>query len=138
MRLRPPEGDIAILALGEDAGEMTGEATSRAHLDLPGRQQVLLEKVVATGTPVVFVLFSGRPLTLPWAFEHASAVLAAWFPGIRLAPRSIVFSMGSGSEREACGQLAEGCRKGAALLQRPQHRKAGREYGFKPAAEERR
>ena len=61
---------------------MTGEATSRAHIGLPGRQQELLEKVVATGKPVVLLVFSGRPLTLPWAFEHVPAVLAAWFPGI--------------------------------------------------------
>ena len=80
------KANVAILALGENAGEMTGEAASRAHLDLPGRQEELLEKVVATGTPVVLVLFSGRPLTLPWAFEHTSAVLAAWFPGIQAGP----------------------------------------------------
>lgn len=77
---------VVILALGEDAGEMTGEAASRAHLGLPGRQQELLEKVVATGKPVVLILFSGRPLTLPWAFEHVPAVLAAWFPGIQAGP----------------------------------------------------
>ena len=57
------KADVVILALGEDAGEMTGEAASRAHLGLPGRQQELLEKVVATGKPVVLILFSGRPLT---------------------------------------------------------------------------
>ena len=77
---------VVILALGEHAGEMTGEATSRAHLGLPGRQQELLEKVVATGKPVVLILFSGRPLTLPWAFDHVPAVLAAWFPGIQAGP----------------------------------------------------
>jgi beta-glucosidase len=77
---------VVILALGEDAGEMTGEAASRAKLGLPGRQQELLEKVVATGKPVVLILFSGRPLTLPWAFEHVPAVLAAWFPGIQAGP----------------------------------------------------
>src|SRR5262249_20791611 len=71
------KADIAILALGENAGEMTGEATSRAHLGLPGRQQELLEKVVATGKPVVLLVFSGRPLTLPWAFEHVPSVIAA-------------------------------------------------------------
>ena len=65
---------------------MTGEATSRAHLGLPGRQQELLEKIVATGKPVVLILFSGRPLTLPWAFEHVPAVLAAWLPGIQAGP----------------------------------------------------
>jgi beta-glucosidase len=77
---------VAILALGEAAGEMSGEAGSRAHLDLPGRQQELLEKVTATGTPVVLLLFSGRPLTLPWAFAHVPAVLAAWFPGVEGGP----------------------------------------------------
>jgi beta-glucosidase len=75
--------DVAVLALGEDAPSMTGEAASRAWIGLPGRQQELLEKVVATGKPVVLILFSGRPLTLPWAFEHVPAVLAAWYPGVQ-------------------------------------------------------
>jgi beta-glucosidase len=77
------DSDVAILALGEDAPSMTGEAASRAWFGLPGRQQDLLEKVVATGKPVVLILFSGRPLTLPWAFEHVPAVLAAWYPGVQ-------------------------------------------------------
>jgi beta-glucosidase len=75
--------DVAVLALGEDAPVMTGEAASRAWIGLPGRQQELLEKVVATGKPVVLILFSGRPLTLPWTFEHVPAVLAAWYPGVQ-------------------------------------------------------
>ncbi len=78
--------DFAILALGEDAGEMTAEAGSRAHLVLPGRQEELLEKVSSTGKPVVLVLFSGRPLILSWAFSHVPAVLAAWFPGVQAGP----------------------------------------------------
>lgn len=80
------ESDTVILALGENGSAMTGEAASRAHLGLPGRQQQLLEAIVATGKPVTVVLFSGRPLTLPWAFEHVSAVLAAWFPGVQAGP----------------------------------------------------
>ncbi len=60
---------------------MSGEAASRAHLGLPGKQQELLEAIVHTGKPVVLVLFSGRPLTLPWAFEHVPAMIAAWQPG---------------------------------------------------------
>ena len=80
------ESDTVILALGENASEMTGEAASRAHLGLPGRQQKLLEAIVATGKPVVLILFSGRPLTLPSAFEHVQAVLAAWFPGVQAGP----------------------------------------------------
>jgi beta-glucosidase len=75
--------DVVLLALGEDAPTMTGEAASRAWIGLPGRQQELLEKVVAAGKPVVLVLFSGRPLTLPWAFEHVPAVIAAWYPGVQ-------------------------------------------------------
>jgi beta-glucosidase len=78
--------DVVILALGEDANEMTGEAGSRAHLDLPGRQEELLEKVTATGKPTVLILFSGRPLTLTWAFAHVPAVIEAWFPGIQAGP----------------------------------------------------
>jgi beta-glucosidase len=80
------QADVVVLALGENAPGMTGEAASRAHLGLPGRQQELLERVVATGKPVLLVLFSGRPLTLPWAFEHVPAVLAAWFPGVQAGP----------------------------------------------------
>ena len=78
--------DVAILALGENGPEMTGEAASRAHLDLPGRQEQLLEAVVATGKPVVLLVFSGRPLILPWAFQHVPSVLAVWFPGIQAGP----------------------------------------------------
>jgi beta-glucosidase len=92
-----------VLALGEDAPEMTGEAGSRAHLGLPGRQQELLEKVSATGKPVVLVLFSGRPLTLPWAFEHVSAVVAAWFPGVQAGPALVSVLYG---EKAPSGRLA--------------------------------
>lgn len=79
------KADLVILALGESI-DMSGEAGSRAHLGLQGRQQELLEKVVATGKPVVLILFCGRPLTLPWAFEHVPAVMEAWFPGTRGGP----------------------------------------------------
>lgn len=78
--------DVAILALGEDAPQMTAEAGSRAHLGLPGRQEELLEKVAATGKPVVLILFSGRPLLINWAFEHSAAVMEAWFPGVQAGP----------------------------------------------------
>jgi beta-glucosidase len=79
------KADVVILALGESP-EMSGEAASRAHLGLPGRQQELLEAIVRTGKPVVLILFSGRPLTVPWAFDHVPAVIAAWFPGIAGGP----------------------------------------------------
>jgi beta-glucosidase len=69
-----------ILVLGE-RGNMSGEAASRASLDLPGRQQQLLEAVVALGKPVVLVLIGGRPLSVNWAAEHVPAILMAWQPG---------------------------------------------------------
>jgi beta-glucosidase len=77
--------DVAILALGESS-DMSGEAASRAHLDLPGNQQHLLEAVVATGKPVVLLVFSGRPLVLDWAAQHVSAIMEVWFPGVETGP----------------------------------------------------
>jgi beta-glucosidase len=64
---------------------MSGEAASRAHPGLPGRQRQLAEAVLqraaARAIPVIAVLFCGRPLIVPWLAERASALLAAWFPG---------------------------------------------------------
>jgi beta-glucosidase len=76
------KADIAVLALGESADWMTGEASSRVHLGLPGRQEELLEAIAATGKPVVLVLFTGRPTEVKWAGEHVPAIVEAWFPGI--------------------------------------------------------
>jgi beta-glucosidase len=76
--------EAVVLCLGE-ATTMSGEAASRAHPGLPGRQRQLAEAVLqraaARGIPVIAVLFSGRPLVVPWLAEKASALLAAWFPG---------------------------------------------------------
>ncbi len=72
--------DVVIMALGESAA-MSGEAGSRAHLNLPGNQQQLLERIVATGKPVVLLVFSGRPLVLTWAAQHVQAIVETWFPG---------------------------------------------------------
>ena len=80
------QADVVIMALGEDATWMTGEAASRAHLDLPGRQQQLLEAVAATGKPIVLLVFSGRPLVLNWAAQNVAAMLEAWFPGVEAGP----------------------------------------------------
>jgi len=77
--------EVAVLVLGEAEG-MSGEAASRATLDLPGVQQRLLEAVQATGTPVVLVLMSGRPLAVPWAAEHVPAIVQAWFLGVETGP----------------------------------------------------
>ncbi len=74
--------DLAVLCLGE-AANMSGEAASRARVDLPGRQRELAESVLETGVPVVTLLFSGRPLIVPWLAERANALVATWFLGAR-------------------------------------------------------
>jgi beta-glucosidase len=78
------QGDAIVLCLGE-AATMSGEAASRAHPHLPGRQRQFAETVFdrarALRKPVIVVLFSGRPLIVPWLIERADAVLAAWFLG---------------------------------------------------------
>jgi beta-glucosidase len=74
------ESDIAIVAVGESA-EMSGEASSRASLELPGHQLELVKAIVATGKPTVVVLMNGRPLAINWLAENAPAVLETWFAG---------------------------------------------------------
>jgi beta-glucosidase len=76
--------DAIVLCLGERA-TMSGEAASRANPSLPGRQYELANSIFhsarAFRKKVIVVLFSGRPLIVPWLLEGADAVLAAWFPG---------------------------------------------------------
>lgn len=69
-----------MAVVGESQG-MTGEAASRADIGLPGRQLDLLKALKATGKPLVVVLVNGRPLTLPWENDNASAILETWFGG---------------------------------------------------------
>ena len=71
---------VVVMVLGQLA-TMDGEAASQASLKLPGRQQELLEAVVATGKPVVLVLVNGRPIEMEWAAAHVPAILEAWHPG---------------------------------------------------------
>jgi len=74
------DADVVVAVLGEMAN-MSGEAASRATLDLPGIQQQMLEAVAATGKPVVLVLENGRPLDIRWASDHVPAILEAWYSG---------------------------------------------------------
>ena len=74
------QADVIVAILGEQRS-MSGEAASRASIDLPGDQQKMLESLVATGKPVVLVVMSGRPLAISWAAEHVPAIVQAWFLG---------------------------------------------------------
>ena len=62
---------------------MSGEATSRSNLDLPGQQQELIDRIAALGKPFTVVLFNGRPLTLTKVAAKSAAILEAWFPGVQ-------------------------------------------------------
>ena len=76
--------DAVVLCLGE-AAVMSGEAASRADPGLPGQQQALAEAAAeiaaARRIPLIAVLFSGRPLVVPWLAQKADALVAAWFLG---------------------------------------------------------
>ena len=76
------DADTIVLCLGE-AANMSGEACSRAHPGLPGKQAALVEAVMAraNGKKVIAILFSGRPLVVPDLAARVDALLAAWAPG---------------------------------------------------------
>ena len=77
--------DVAICFVGGRSGLMpdctSGEFRDVSDLGLPGVQQQLVEAVVATGTPTVVVVVSGRAHALPWIAEHVPALVYAWVPG---------------------------------------------------------
>lgn len=83
------DADVAIVIVGDQAGLFgrgtVGEGNDVESLDLPGVQRELVERVAATGTPVVMVLLTGRPYAIGWALDtgeaRPGAVLQAFFPG---------------------------------------------------------
>ncbi|WP_349899634.1 beta-xylosidase/alpha-l-arabinosidase [Parafrigoribacterium soli] len=83
------DADVAIVVVGDQAGLFgrgtVGEGNDSESLELPGVQRKLVEAVVATGTPVVMVLLTGRPYAVGWALDGSAAkpgaVLQAFFPG---------------------------------------------------------
>lgn len=74
------KSDVIVAVVGESS-DMSGESSSRADISIPASQETLLKALAATGKPLVIVLINGRPLTLVWEKEHATAILDAWAPG---------------------------------------------------------
>ncbi|WP_290794226.1 beta-glucosidase BglX [Flavihumibacter sp. UBA7668] len=74
------ESDVVVAAMGELA-EFTGESSSRTDLNLPQSQKKLVDALLATGKPVVMVLFTGRPLTITEEDQKLPAILNVWFGG---------------------------------------------------------
>ncbi len=79
--------DVAVVVLGDRAAMFgrgsSGEGSDAAELTLPGEQQALAEAILATGTPVVLVLLTGRPYALGAVADGCAAVVQAFFPGQR-------------------------------------------------------
>jgi len=73
--------DVAVVVVG-DTIPLIGERRSTATLELMGGQKALLQAVAATGTPMIVVVISSKPLILTWVHEHAAAVLQAFNPGM--------------------------------------------------------
>ncbi len=76
--------DVIIAAMGESS-EFSGESSSRSNLRLPDIQKRLMEKLLATGKPVVMLNFSGRPTVMTWESEHVPTILNVWFGGSEAA-----------------------------------------------------
>ncbi len=79
------KSDIVLFFVGEEA-ILSGEAHSRAHLNLPGIQEELLAELGKTGKPIVMIVMAGRPLILTDLLPQVSAVLYAWHPGTMAGP----------------------------------------------------
>lgn len=79
------QADAVVLFLGEEA-VLSGEARSRAFLNLPGAQEELVDQIVETGKPVIGIILAGRPLTFHNVAEKLDAVMYAWHPGAMGGP----------------------------------------------------
>lgn len=77
------DSDIVIAVVGEYKS-MSGEASSKADITLPGHQRDMLKKLVASGKKVVAVLMNGRPLALGWEAEKLPAIIEGWHLGIQM------------------------------------------------------
>ncbi len=95
-------GDVIVAVVGE-TDAMSGEAASRADITLPGHQRELLERLLASGKPVVACLMNGRPLALQWESQHVPAILECWHLGVEMGPAVANVLLG---EKNPEGRLA--------------------------------
>lgn len=86
------DGDVIVAIVGETTA-MSGEASSKADITLPGRQREMLTKLMASGKPVITVFMNGRPLAMGWEAEHLPVMVEAWHLGIQMgnAVASVLF-----------------------------------------------
>jgi beta-glucosidase len=86
------DADVILVAVGETASEMTGEAASRTRIGLPGAE--LVDEVAKFNKPIVLLAFAGRPVVLTPIEPKATAILEAWFPGIEAGPALVATLFG--------------------------------------------
>lgn len=79
------KSDVILFFAGEEA-ILSGEAHSRANINLPGLQEKLIAELQKTGKPIVLVLMSGRPITLGAVLPKVNALIMAWHPGTMAGP----------------------------------------------------
>jgi len=79
------QSDIVLYFVGEES-ILSGEAHSRAHLNLPGVQEALLDELSKTGKKIVLIVMAGRPLILTHLLPKVDAVLYAWHGGTMAGP----------------------------------------------------
>jgi beta-glucosidase len=120
--------DLVVLAIGDN--EQTSREAwglnhlgDRASLDLVGRQDELVDAVAATGTPIVALLFSGRPASVRNLVEKASAILELWYLGQET---------GDAVARVVCGDVSPGGKLPITIPRSAGHVPAY--YNYKPSA----
>ena len=74
------QADVIIAAVGENV-MLCGENRDRKGLRLPGKQEQFVKELLATGKPVVLVMFGGRAQVVSGLAEQCAAVIQAWYPG---------------------------------------------------------
>lgn len=75
-----------ILFFGGEEAILSGEAHSRANIDLPGAQEQLLKELAKTGKPIVLILMAGRAITITNIIHLLDSVLMTWHPGTMGGP----------------------------------------------------
>ncbi|SHE51739.1 glycoside hydrolase family 3 N-terminal domain-containing protein [Alkalibacter saccharofermentans] len=80
------ESEVVVMTLGGNCGwfgTTGGEGKDRSTLELPGVQQKLLEKIAATGKPIVLVLYGPGIFSINWSLEKVDSIIQAWLPGAK-------------------------------------------------------
>lgn len=83
MKKAAEDADVIVAVVGELVN-MTGEASSKTNIELPGKQREMLTKLMSYGKPVVTVLMNGRPLALGWEDEHLPVIVECWHLGVQM------------------------------------------------------